>query len=149
MYATPFKVFSQSLDISFYFSCSLSLSYLVFEDSIDASLRLEILSSVISSLLISSSKIFSIHITAFLIFSISFSFLEFPSQFTLSVLAGCLPITAFGISVTIVLNSQSDSSNIPIMSGSDTCSGSSIFFFFFAFDMPSNFSCELNNDNIE
>ena len=112
MYATPFSVFSQSLDISFYFSCSLSLSYLVFEDSIAASLRLEILSSVVSSLLISSSKIFSIRITAFLIFSISFSFLEFPSQFMLSVLAGCLPIRAFGISVTIVLNSQSDNSNI-------------------------------------
>ena len=130
MYATPFSVFSQSLDISFYFSCSLSLSYLVFEDSIAASLRLEILSSVVSSLLISSSKIFSIRITAFLIFSISFSFLEFPSQFMLSVLAGCLPIRAFGISVTIVLNSQSDNSNIPIMSDSDTCSGSSNFFFF-------------------
>ena len=117
------------------------------------SFRLEILSSVIFSLLISSSKIFSIHITAFLIFSISFSFLGFPSQFMLSVLAGCLPIRAFGISITIVLNSQSDNSNIPTMSGSDTCSGSLncvlCWFFLFAFDMPSNFSWELNNDNIE
>lgn len=149
MYATPFKVFSQSLDISFYFSCSLSLSYLVFEDSIDASfeIRNSFLSHIQSTNKLIKDLFYSYY--SILIFSISFSFLEFPSQFTLSVLAGCLPITAFGISVTIGLKFPVWQFQHPYHVWFWYLLWLFNFFFFLPLICLQIFSYELNNDNIE
>ena len=114
--------------------CSYCFS--LFEVSIEISSSSEILSSAMSSLLIRPSKGFFISVTVFLTSSISF-WLLLSASITHLFFNAIYFIRILSILI-IVLNSWSDNSNIPGMSGSDVCSVSSNYVFL-PFGVPCNF----------
>lgn len=105
-----FVVFSQSLDVLFCFLCLCSLYFSVSSDSIYISSSAEILSSLMSSVLVSPSKAFLLSVTVFLIYSISFWFFirTYISLLALSIcsfMLSTLFIRALAILIIIILNS--------------------------------------------
>ena len=103
------------------FSSSLCpLCFSVLEDAIYKSFNSELLSSVLSSLLLIPSKAFFISVTVFLISSISFLFLlGFLSLYfhCPSILSCCaLSSRVLSILVTVLLNSWCDNSSTPAVS---------------------------------
>lgn len=98
-----------------------SLCFLVFEVSIGISSSSGIFSLAVFSLLISPFKAFFISVTMFLISSISFWFLKISIPLLTLPICSYIPptlsIKAHSVLIIVVLNSSSDNSNIPAVSG--------------------------------